>query len=245
MNRHLQQMLRMMFLLHHREVQPLWTTTQVPISVTLLSNNIHFTACLLAVTSERPKLITPSPSSSRVLKVSGRKKTGRTQTPSLWSEWLRDKTGRTEKGLTEEQFQANQAAHKVVKVDVEVLAVAGHDDLMQRVVEREACQHARCDKRWPWSVGLWLFTWRNAFWATDFSHLQPRQPSSSQRRPCSHFDLRLCLCICSNVDVNRWGLYMLVSLSYYSYVCFWNGHKPGTYQECLNLCPQDPEFYQP
>lgn len=74
MNRHLQQMIRKMFLLHHRQVQPLWTTTQVPISVPLLSNNIHFTACLLAVTCEKPKLITPSPSSSRVLKVSGRKK---------------------------------------------------------------------------------------------------------------------------------------------------------------------------
>lgn len=69
------------------------------------------------------------------------------QTPYLWSVQLCDKTGRTEKGLTEEQLQANQATHKVVKVDVEVLAVAGHDYLMQGVVEREACQHAKCDKQ--------------------------------------------------------------------------------------------------
>lgn len=155
------------------------------------------------------------------------------------------KTGGTEKELTEEQLQANQAAHKVVKVDVEVLAVAGHDYLMQRVVEREACQHATCDQRCPWSVCLWLFTWRDAFWEIDFSHQQPRQPSSSQWRSCSHFDPCLRFCICSNVDVNRWGPCMLVSLGDYSYVCVGNGHKPGTYQEFINLCPQDPEFYQP
>lgn len=37
-----------MFLLHHRHVQPLGTKTQVSVTI-VLSNNIHFTACVLAV----------------------------------------------------------------------------------------------------------------------------------------------------------------------------------------------------
>lgn len=46
--------------------------------------------------------------------------------------------------LTEEELQANEAAHKVVKVNAEVrFTVAGHDDLMQGVVEREACPNAK------------------------------------------------------------------------------------------------------
>ena len=49
-----------------------------------------------------------------------------------------NKTGGTEKELTEKQLQANQAAHKVVKVHVEVMAVAGYDYLIQRVVEKPA-----------------------------------------------------------------------------------------------------------
>lgn len=55
--------------LQHRHVQPLWVKTQVLVSVTLPFLNIPLSTRVY--TSKKLKLIIPSPSSSRALKVSG------------------------------------------------------------------------------------------------------------------------------------------------------------------------------
>lgn len=57
--------------------------------------------------------------------------------------------------LTEEELQTNEAAHKVVKVNAEVwFTVAGDDDLMQGVVEREAWPNVKRQNKAKTKKGL-------------------------------------------------------------------------------------------
>lgn len=68
---------------------------------------------------------------------------------TLFPAWLQVRIWpRSVTELTKEELQSNEAAHKVVKVNAEVrFTVAGHDDLMQGVVEREACPNAKRENK--------------------------------------------------------------------------------------------------
>lgn len=197
------------------------------ISVTLPFLNIPLTTRVC--TSKKLKLIIPSPSSSRALKVSGTNR----------SKHLNSPLPRGELKLPSARTRTHWRAAP---------SESGSTQSCQSRRAGPGCSGPRwsdaggCWGRTLPTHNMWSTVIRAACLGLTSPHQQPPQPSSSQRRSCSRSDPRLCLCRFPNVDTDRLGLR---SLAPHSRTRVGNRHKPGTYQEFLNLCPQDPEFYQP
>lgn len=164
----------------------------------------------------RSNLISPDPSVSSSLKVSGvreKEQANKKEFNHLIFTLLHVRKcpcWTTE--LTEEELQTNKAAHKVVEVNAEVrFAIASHDDLMQGVVEREACPNAKKKdkkqnrKHWRWTARGKSLRWGGKSHVCSTNPL-PLQPRASLKYSYSHCRPRPFLCTGPNGEAPHVGL---------------------------------------
>lgn len=138
------------------------------------------------------------------------------------------------RGLTEHVLQTDQAGHKVVKVDGEVLhAIASHDGLMQRVVQAETYEQRSKVRGTQEGWG----GHQCSRWQLHFAPYQlPPRPSSSQWSSWSQS--------CPHPSGGRCSVGKKEAGGHGSGPQTQTGGSSETHQEVLDLGPQHLELHQ-